>query len=81
MDNLLCKYYDFPYWKDIFGDFALFADPNNPEDIAQPILFLMEHKGRAVELVEKERELVETRYNWENESKKLIKLYQRISNE
>jgi glycosyltransferase involved in cell wall biosynthesis len=69
---------DFPYWKEIFGDFALFANPNNPEDIAQQILFLLEHKDRATELGKKGREFAETRYNWETESKKLLKLYQTI---
>ncbi len=70
---------DFPYWKEIFGRLALFADPYNPKSIAQQILFLLENKDKAVELGRKGRELVEKQYNWEIESQKLIELYSKLS--
>jgi len=69
---------DFPYWKEVFGDFALFANPYDPESIAQQISILLKDKEKAQELGRKGREVVENQYNWETESKKLIKLYQRI---
>jgi len=70
---------DFPYWKEIFADSALFVNPKNPEDIADKIKILIEDKKLREKLGKKGRELVETKYNWEKEAEKLIKLYKDLS--
>ncbi|MDP8219033.1 MAG: glycosyltransferase [Candidatus Theseobacter exili] len=70
---------DFPYWREIFGECAVFADPENPRDIAKKIKYLIDNPHIAKELGQKGRYLVETKYNWENESKKLITLYKGIT--
>jgi len=66
---------DFPYWQKIFGECALFADPYNPKDIADKILYLLDNPDKAKQLAYGGRRLVEEECNWEAESRKLIDLY------
>jgi len=69
---------DFPYWQEIFGECALFADPCNPEEIAEKISFLLDNPEIAEKLGKKGKELVETKYNWEIESRSLVNLYEKL---
>ncbi|HQU32329.1 MAG: glycosyltransferase family 4 protein [Planctomycetia bacterium] len=69
---------DFPYWQEIFGECALFADPHNPRDIAERILYLLNNPEKAQELGIKGRQLIESKYSWEAESKRLIRLYEKL---
>ncbi len=69
---------DFKIWRDIFKECALFSDPTNPRDIAEKLSILIEDKELRKSMGKKGRRLVEKRYTWENESKKLIKLYEKL---
>ncbi len=66
---------NFPYWQGIFKECALFANPKDPKDIATKIEYLLKNPDVAKELSTRGRELVEKKYSWEAESKKLIILY------
>jgi glycosyltransferase involved in cell wall biosynthesis len=67
---------NFPYWEQIFGECALFADPYSPKEIADKIMYLVDNPDKARQLADKGRQLVVDEYNWENESKKLLELYE-----
>lgn len=69
---------DFPYWKEIFGNCAYFANPHNPSDIAEKIQVLLSNKSLRKELGENGRKAVEEKYSWESEEKNLFDLYNRV---
>ena len=69
---------NFPYWKEIFGECALFVNPYDPKDIAEKILYLLNNSDKAKKLGNNGRKLAEEKYNWEKESKKLLKVYEKI---
>jgi len=72
---------NFPYWQKIFEECALFANPYNPEDIADKILYLLSNPDKAKQFGERGRQLIEEKYSWENESKKLLKAYEQLYRE
>lgn len=69
---------DFPYWRKMFGEFALFVNPYDPKDITKKIFSLLNNTDKKNELGFKGRQLIETKYNWETESQKLIDLYRKL---
>jgi glycosyltransferase involved in cell wall biosynthesis len=69
---------DFPFWKQMFGECALFADPFKPDEIAGTIEKLMEDKGLLKKLGNMGKELIETKYAWEMEEERLFELYKRV---
>ena len=69
---------DFPYWKSLFKQCALFVDPQNPNDISNKLEELISDKSLSKKLGQNGRRLVEKTYNWETESKKLIKIYDKL---
>lgn len=69
---------NFPYWQEIFGECALFADPYNPKDIADKILYLLDNPEKAEQLGDKGKQLTKEKYNWETESKKLVEFYEKL---
>jgi len=69
---------NFPYWQELFGECALFADPYNPRDIADKILYLLDNSEKARQLGDKGRQLTKEKYNWESESRRLTGLYERL---
>lgn len=66
---------NFEYYKKIYQDCALFADPLNPKEIAKSIDFLLENKEIKHKMAANGRKLIEKEYSWEAEKKILIKLY------
>jgi len=74
---------DFPLWKEIVegNRCGICVDPLNPKEIAQAVEYLMEHPDEAKQMGENGRKAVLEKYNWENESKKLISLYQKLLNQ
>jgi len=69
----------FPYWKEIFGECALFANPYDPKDIAEKIFYLLNNPNKAKRLGDNGRKLIEEKYNWGKESKKLLKAYEKLT--
>ncbi|MBE0417155.1 MAG: glycosyltransferase [Coriobacteriia bacterium] len=59
---------------------ALF-DPGDPSSIASAIRSLIDHPEERREMARRARELAETRYNWDIESRKLLVLYERLGEE
>jgi glycosyltransferase involved in cell wall biosynthesis len=69
---------DLPYRRKIFVEASLYAKPHDIKDISKQIIFLLNNKDKAEEIGKKGRELVESEYNWEKESKKLVKYYKKL---
>ncbi len=68
----------FPYWREIFGECALFANPYDAKDIADKILYLLDNPDKAKKAGEKGKRLIKEQHNWETESKKLLDLYEKL---
>ncbi len=69
---------DFPYWKEVFTDVALFCDPKNPKEIASCIQNFMDDRKLANDMGKKGRELILEKFSWESESLKLINMYKQL---
>jgi glycosyltransferase involved in cell wall biosynthesis len=59
-------------------DCGLVVDPFDVHAIARSITFLIEHPAEAQAMGERGRLLVNERYQWTNEAKKLTSLYAKI---
>jgi glycosyltransferase involved in cell wall biosynthesis len=66
---------DFPYWRKVFSGSAIFANPYDPEDIANKILFLLENSNERERVLNSATLLIKNQYSWEAESQKLLSLY------
>jgi len=71
---------NFPYWQKIFGECALFANPYDPKDIAEKIFYLLDNLDKAKKLGNNGRRLVEEKYSWEAEQRRLLDIYERVLN-
>lgn len=71
---------NFPYWKEIFGECALFVNPYNPKEIAEKILYLLDNSDKAKRLGNNGRRLVEEKYSWEAEQRRLLDIYKKVLN-
>jgi len=69
---------NFPYWQEIFRDCALFVDPYDSKDIAEKISYLLDNPNKAKELGKNGRKLIEEKYSWKAESKKLLEMYKNL---
>ena len=71
---------DFPLWRDIVAgnDCGLLVDPLNSVQIAEAIDYLITHPEDAERMGRNGRNAVFERYNWPNEEKKLLALYERL---
>ena len=59
-------------------DCALLVEPDNVEDFAKAISFLLTNPNKASEMGKRGKRLVESQYNWNHESKKLLELYNQL---
>lgn len=68
---------DFPHWKKFVleNQCGLCVDPLSPIQIAKAIEWIMAHPDQAEEMGNNGRILIESRFNWETESRKLLDLY------
>lgn len=71
---------NFPLWKEIVerNECGLTVDPLDPKEIAQAIEYLLVHPEEAQRMGENGRRAVEEKYNWEQESEKLVELYEEL---
>jgi len=72
---------DFPNLRKIIEEAkcGICVDPANSKEIAKAIEYLTEHPDEARKMGENGRKAVLEKYNWENESKKLLKVYEELS--
>jgi len=68
---------NFPLWRKVVDGIrcGLTVNPKEPKEIVKAIKYLIEHKDVAEKMGENGRRAVFGKYNWEEESKRLIKLY------
>lgn len=72
---------DFPLWRKIIGgaQCGLLVDPLKPEAIAQAIQWLLEHPFEGEAMGRRGQEAVNSLYNWDNESRRLLNLYENLA--
>ena len=72
---------NFPLWKEIVegNKSGICVDPLNPKEIAKAVEYLIEHPDEAKKMGENGRKAVLEKYNWGNESKKLLKIYEELT--
>jgi glycosyltransferase involved in cell wall biosynthesis len=75
---IICS--NFPVWKKLVEDngAGLSVDPESQDSIIQAITYIKEHPDEAKQMGNRGKKLIEEQYNWENESKKLIQLYENL---
>jgi len=71
---------NFPLWKEIIegNKCGICVNPLDPKEIAKAVEYLIEHPEEAKKMGENGRKAVLEKYNWENESKKLSKIYEKL---
>jgi glycosyltransferase involved in cell wall biosynthesis len=69
---------NFKLWIENFREGAVFVDPNNIEEISEKIKMIIEDDNLRNELSYKGNEMTRKYYSWENESLKLLDLYNKI---
>jgi glycosyltransferase involved in cell wall biosynthesis len=57
---------------------GIVVDPLNPQEIGAAISRILEQPDEASEMGKRGRDLVSEKYNWEEESRTLVKLYQKL---
>ncbi len=69
---------NFPLWKEIIegNNCGICVDPLNPEEIARAIDWLYENQDKAKEMGKNGQKAVYEKYNWQNEEKTLLQLYE-----
>lgn len=58
---------------------GILVDPLNAKEIADAILWMLDHPEEAAEMGKRGRKLILEKYNWEAESKRLIDLYLKLT--
>ena len=69
---------NFDYWKETFKESSLYVNPNDSDDIAKAVEYLMSNRDLAQKMGELNQKLAKSEYNWQKESQKLIDLYERL---
>ena len=71
---------DFPLWRKIIYDqgCGLVVNPLDVQEIANAIIYLVQNRAEAEKMGRKGIELAQTKYNWEKESCRLLRVYRRL---
>jgi hypothetical protein len=71
---------DFPLWRKIVdgAGCGMVVNPRDPQEIADAMQWILDHPVEARQMGNRGRLAVETNYNWEAESKKLLEVYRQI---
>ena len=72
---------DFPLWRQILhgAGCGLLVDPLDPDAIAGAMQWILENPEESEKMGKRGRQVVEEKYNWKQEAKKLISLYECLS--
>jgi len=57
---------------------GFFVNPHNPEEIAEALWWIATHPDESEEMGRRGKKFIEVVYNWEQESKKLLALYDKL---
>jgi glycosyltransferase involved in cell wall biosynthesis len=69
---------NFPYWRERFADCALFADSENPLDVAEKINQLLSDASLREKFGSRGKTLAHEKYSWASEERKMIAFYNKI---
>lgn len=71
---------NFPLYREVVepNRCGLLVDPSRPDEIAHAMEYLMEHPQEAREMGENGRRAVLEKFNWSNESEKLLQIYDAV---
>ncbi|UCD52824.1 MAG: glycosyltransferase family 4 protein [Phycisphaerales bacterium] len=71
---------DFPLYRQVVEPYqcGLIVAPDSPEQIAEAMIYLIEHPQEARQMGENGRRAVRERYNWEHESARLLRIYETV---
>jgi len=72
---------NFHSWRKIVEDnnCGICVDPLNPKEMAEAIKYLIKHPNEAKKMGENGKKAILEKYNWENEAKKLLKIYKELT--
>lgn len=72
---------DFPLWKRIIeeNNCGICVNPHSPDEIANAINYLVDHRNTAIEMGRNGRKAVENEFNWANEGVKLVRAYNELT--
>ncbi len=72
---------NFPLWKEIVekNGCGICVNPLDPKEIARAIEYLIEHPEETKKMGENGKKAVLEKYNWENEGKKLLEVYGKVT--
>ena len=71
---------NFPLYREVVegSHCGLIVDPSKPQEIARAMEYLIEHPDEARRMGENGRRAVLEKYNWETESKELLRIYDEV---
>lgn len=71
---------NFPLWKGLVekNQCGICADPLDPKEIGEAIKYLLENPMKAKIMGENGQKIVQEKYNWSNEEKKMLNFYSKI---
>lgn len=71
---------NFPLYREVVEPYrcGLIVAPDRPEEIAEAMMYLIEHPQEARQMGENGRRAVREKYNWEQESAKLLRIYDTV---
>lgn len=71
---------DFPLWRQIVAGAScgLLVDPMNPHAIAKAMCWILDHPDEAQQMGANGRQAVHDRFNWAQESSRLLEMYRRL---
>ncbi|MBT7469928.1 MAG: glycosyltransferase, partial [Candidatus Cloacimonetes bacterium] len=74
---------DFKLYKDVIeiNNCGLCVDPSKPKEVANAIEYIMINPKIAKQMGENGRKIVEEKYNWEVEKKKMLEFYKKLNGE
>lgn len=75
---IICS--DFPVWRELVeaNGVGLVVNPSEPHALVEAVEFLKTHPEKAAEMGERGKQLTQDFFNWNNEAKKLLELYETI---
>lgn len=70
---------NFDYWKNAYGEYAFFVNPEDPKEIKKAIETFFNNKDKYQNIGEVGYQEIKQNYSWESEAKKLINLYHKLA--